>query len=132
MAKKIKISESEINAFVGEGASIKGSLSYSGTVRVDGKIEGEIHTSGNLIIGKNAVVEADIHVASITVSGKVIGSIHAKKHILLHQSAKIYGNLYTPSLTMEEGVFFQGNCQMEENIKKIPLLEIPERSLLSD
>ncbi|MFC1849749.1 polymer-forming cytoskeletal protein [candidate division CSSED10-310 bacterium] len=132
VVKKNKIAESEINAFVGEGASIKGTLSYQGTVRIDGKIEGEIITTGNLIIGKNAVVEADIQVSSVSVSGKVVGSIHAKENIFLHKSAKVYGNLYTPSLTMEEGVFFQGNCQMEENVTKIPLLEIPERTLLSE
>ena len=117
-----------------EGGAVVDRGAYDGEAEgdIDGRIEGEINTTGNLIIGKNAVVEADIKVGTISVSGKVVGSIHAKGNITLHQSAKVYGNLFTPALTMEEGVFFQGNCQMEENVKKIPLLEIPERSMLSD
>lgn len=130
--KKTKTGDGEINAFVGEGAAIKGTLTFQGTVRIDGRVEGEIISEGNLIIGKNAVIEARIQVSGVSVSGKVVGSIHAKKNIILHTSARVYGNLYTPSLIMEEGVFFQGNCQMEENVQKVPLLEIPERTLLAE
>lgn len=132
MPAKKKNSESEINAFIGEGATVKGTLSFNGTVRIDGKLEGEVLSSGNLIVGQDAVVEADIRVGTVFVSGKVVGSIHAQDQIVLHKTAKVYGNLFTPSLLMEEGVFFQGNCQMEEGVKKIPLLEIPERTMLGE
>ncbi|MBN2382288.1 polymer-forming cytoskeletal protein [bacterium] len=130
--KKSKNSESEITAFIGQGAVLKGTLSFEGTVRIDGNLEGEITSSGNLIVGPDAVVEADITIGSIYVSGKIVGSVHAKDQIVLHNTAKVYGNLFTPSLIMAEGVFFQGNCQMEENIKTIPLLELPEKAALAE
>jgi len=132
MKKNNKSPDNEITAFIGEGAHFKGTLNFSGTVRIDGHVEGEIITTGNLIIGQDAVVEAEIKVGIVFVSGRVVGSIHAQDQIVLHKTAKVYGNLFTPCLTMAEGVFFQGNCQMEESSKKIPLLEIPERSLISE
>ena len=50
----------DVSAFVGEGVQFKGVINYEGTVRIDGQLEGEIHTAGVLIVGQGAVIQAKV------------------------------------------------------------------------
>ncbi len=102
----------EIKAFLGEGTDFKGVLTFEGTVRIDGKMEGEIHTKDMLIVGESAVVSAEINVNTIAISGVVRGNINASGKIEIHRPGKLFGNVKTPSLFVEEGVIFEGSCSM--------------------
>lgn len=102
----------EIKAFLGEGTDFKGILTFEGTVRVDGKLEGEVYTKDTLIVGESAVVNAEINVHTIVISGVVRGNINATGKIEVHRPGKLFGNVNTPSLFIEEGVIFEGNCTM--------------------
>jgi cytoskeletal protein CcmA (bactofilin family) len=101
-----------LNAFLGEGTSFKGNLTFEGTVRIDGKLEGEIFTKDMLVIGEGATVRADIHVGVIVVGGTVHGNVTASGKVELHSGAKLYGNIRTPGLSIAEGVIFEGSCSM--------------------
>jgi cytoskeletal protein CcmA (bactofilin family) len=114
-------SRGELKAFLGEGTDFKGVLAFEGTVRIDGKLEGEIITDDTLIVGERAIVNAEINVGCIAISGKITGNITAKERIDIHSSGEVYGNIQTPILTIEEGVIFQGHCEMRNpEEKKIP------------
>jgi cytoskeletal protein CcmA (bactofilin family) len=104
--------QSEITAFLGKGTEFKGVLSFEGTVRVDGKVEGEVISKDTMIAGDGALLQGEITVGTIICSGKVIGNINAtqKAHILA--PAHIQGNIRTPKLIIEEGVTFDGKCEM--------------------
>lgn len=106
------IGRDNLNAFLGEGTSFKGTLTFEGTVRIDGKIEGEIFTKDTLVIGGGAQVIATIHAGVVSISGSVTGNITAEKKIEIHPSGKLFGNISTPSLVIEEGVIFEGSCTM--------------------
>ncbi len=108
-------SEKEINAFLGQGTEFAGKLVFNGAVRMDGKFSGEIFSSGNLIIGETAVINAEIKVDTIVISGSVSGNIDAKSRIELYPPGKLYGNINAPVLVVNEGVIFEGNCQMGSN-----------------
>jgi len=71
----MKKTKDEINAFLGRGTEFEGKFSFTGAVRVDGKISGEIFSNGTLIVGESAVINAQIHVADIIISGEVHGDI---------------------------------------------------------
>ena len=103
---------SNLNAFLGEGTSFKGTLTFEGTVRIDGKLEGEIFTKDTLVVGEGAQVHAAIHAGVVVISGTVHGNITAEKKIEIHPSGRLYGNITTPSLVIEEGVIFEGSCTM--------------------
>jgi len=103
---------SNLNAFLGEGTSFKGTLTFEGTVRIDGKLEGEIFTKDTLVIGEGAQVNASIHVGVVEISGTVHGNITAERKVDIHSSGRLFGNISTPSLVIEEGVVFEGNCTM--------------------
>lgn len=104
----------ELNALLGKGSEFEGKLTFEGTVRIDGKFSGEIHTNDVLVIGEGARVQAEISAGAVVVNGEVQGNIRAKTSIELHHPAKIRGNLETPSLSMDKGVIFEGSCKMEQ------------------
>lgn len=104
----------EISAFIGLGTEFQGQLIFDGVIRLDGKFSGEIQSNGTLIIGATAQVTAEINVDTVIVSGVVHGNIRANNRVEFHASAKMYGNIYSPVLTIDEGVLFEGNCEMAE------------------
>ena len=69
--------------FVGKGARFKGSLSFEGTVRIDGRLEGEIHAKGTVIIGEPAIIEGDVNADTVISGGRVTGNIVASKKVEL-------------------------------------------------
>lgn len=103
---------SNLNAFLGDGTSFKGTLTFEGTVRIDGRLEGEIFTKDTLVVGEGAQVSATIHAGVVVISGTVHGNITAERKIDIHASGRLYGNISTPSLVIEEGVVFEGTCTM--------------------
>jgi cytoskeletal protein CcmA (bactofilin family) len=102
----------DIIAFVGEEVTFKGTIRYQGTVRVDGRLEGEIYTDGNLIIGQKAVITAKIQAGTIMCQGKITGEVEAKHRVKLLTPAVFDGTITTPLLSMDEGVRFNGTCNM--------------------
>ena len=108
-------SAGEVTTLLGRGSEFEGKLSFEGTVRVDGKLSGEIFTDDVLIIGEGAEVNAEISVGAIIIEGTVHGNIHAKRSVEIHTPARVRGNISTPSLSIDKGVMFDGQCQMEAN-----------------
>ena len=110
----MKKSKDEINAFLGRDTEFEGKLSFTGAVRIDGKLSGEIFSNGTLIVGESAVIKAQIHIADMAISGEVHGDIFAEKKIEITVPGKLFGNIKTPKLVLEEGVVFEGNCKMKD------------------
>lgn len=104
--------QSEITAFLGKGTQFKGVLSFEGTIRVDGKVEGEILSKDTLIAGDGALLQGEISVGTLISSGRITGNINASQKVHLIAPANIQGNIRTPKLIIEEGVVFDGNCEM--------------------
>ncbi|MEX5218273.1 MAG: polymer-forming cytoskeletal protein [Nitrospiraceae bacterium] len=104
----------EINAFVGKGVSFKGVISYNGTVRIDGQLDGEIHTEGVLIVGEEAVLAAKITAGTVICKGKITGDISAREKVKLRAPAVVNAGVKAPLLSMEEGVVFNGNLEMSQ------------------
>jgi len=108
----------ELNALLGRGSTFEGKLVFEGTVRIDGKFKGEIHSEGKLIVGENGEIDGEIWVESALISGKVNGNITGKGKIELQPPARFQGNLVAPSLVIQEGAIFDGNCQMSKGPKQ--------------
>ncbi len=114
MAKSKNGRKDEINAFVGPGSELEGKLNFTGSVRLDGRVTGQITSQGLLIIGPSGRIQSDIEVETIIICGEVRGEVIASDKIELRPPAKVYGTLTTPSLTIHEGVLFEGNCRMTQ------------------
>ncbi|MBI3804017.1 MAG: polymer-forming cytoskeletal protein [Nitrospirae bacterium] len=111
--EKEKVTQSdEIIAFLGKGTEFKGMLTYNGTVRIDGQVEGEIITQGKLVVGETAVLQAEITAGTVICGGKITGNIRATQRVHLLAKATLNGSVTTPNLIIEEGVHFNGKCEM--------------------
>ena len=78
------------------------------SVRIDGRIKGEIKVAQTVIIGEAANVQATIDADTAIVSGEVKGDIIARKKITLDKNARVTGNLSTPGIVIEEGACLRG------------------------
>jgi cytoskeletal protein CcmA (bactofilin family) len=119
-------------AFLGKGTRLSGKVSFEGTARIEGQIEGEIVANDTLLIGESALVNAQITGGTIVIHGKVTGDITASKKLEIRAPGRLYGNVTTPSLVIEEGVVFEGHCSMgateARGDRKVTLLATDARS----
>lgn len=97
--------------FLGRGAQLKGIISFDGEIRIDARLEGEIHTKGTVVIGEHAVIEGDIHADVVISRGTVTGNVTASEKVQLLAPGVLIGTIKTPLLSVEEGVRLSGNCE---------------------
>ncbi len=102
----------QITAYLGPDVHIEGKLRFENSVLIEGTFKGEIESTGNLVIGENAEVDAQITTRTITIKGSVKGSVEASERVELKHNGRLQGDVITPSLQMDETVFFQGSCSM--------------------
>jgi cytoskeletal protein CcmA (bactofilin family) len=94
---------------------IKGNLKFAGELTFDGKLEGEIHTDGTLLLGDNANVTGNIDAQNVTVRGRINGNINAREKIEIKSKAELFGDIKAAKLTIEEGVTFVGKTEVNPN-----------------
>lgn len=113
----------EINTLLGRGSEFEGKLTFEGTVRIDGKLSGEIFSDDVLVVGEGAEVHAEIDIGEIIVQGTIVGNIRAKRAVEIHAPGKVRGDITTPSLQIDKGVIFEGRSYMEgvsDGTKRMP------------
>lgn len=98
---------------------IKGSIKFQNELIIDGKIEGEIISSGVLTVGENAEIRGEIKTKSVTVLGKVHGNITVDERCELKTRAQLIGDLKAARLMIEEGATFVGKSEVTPN--KVPM-----------
>ncbi len=104
--------DNENFTFLGKGVDFKGVVNFDGTVRVDGRLEGEIHTTGTLIVGEYAVIKGIISAGVLMTSGKINGTVTATEKIQILKPGVLIGDIRTPAISIEEGAHFHGMCDM--------------------
>ena len=102
-----------LNGFVDSGCVIRGELEFKNSFRLDGRVEGAIRSSSELLVGETGSVDGEIDVARCIIGGEVRGIIRAAEQVVLHASAKVWAEVHTPALVMEEGAFLEGRVVMD-------------------
>jgi len=126
--KKMKKDDTQIKAYMGEDTVFNGSLSFDGTVRIDGKFEGQVHTDDTLIVGETGHLVAEISAGTIICMGRVEGALVATKKVEIHANSRVVGNIKSPALYIELGGVLDGSCDMTgKETKIIPLLKAEEK-----
>jgi cytoskeletal protein CcmA (bactofilin family) len=104
---------SDLRGFLGEGTEIKGEVSFSDILRVDGGISGKVKSdSGTLLVGERGYIKASVEAANISVSGTIEGTVTVKNKVEIHPTGKVFGDVYTQALIIEHGAVFDGKCHM--------------------
>jgi cytoskeletal protein CcmA (bactofilin family) len=102
-------------AHIGKSVIIRGELSGSEDLYVDGQVEGSIELHGNnLTIGPNGQVRANLNAKGVVVQGKLEGNIRASERAELRKSAIAVGDIVTQRVAIEEGAYFKGKVDMQK------------------
>ena len=110
MAKGVQ--ENLVDA-LGSETVIDGTVETANDIRVDGRIDGDVITSGRLVVGERAVVEGNVTCLSVDVLGRVIGNICASSQVVLKMSAVVQGDISASSVAIHAGAQFNGRCNMK-------------------
>jgi cytoskeletal protein CcmA (bactofilin family) len=102
----------DLNGFMDEGTEFLGELRFRDTLRIDGRLKGKIVSDNTLIVGEAGHVEADIDCGVVSIRGTVSGRVHGRQRIEVLAGSKVTATLVSPRLLIEDGAFFQGQCEM--------------------
>ena len=97
---------------LGKETVFSGTMRFTSSLKIDGRFEGEIESSGCLHVEEGAHVRANIRVGSVVIGGIVHGNIVATEKLEMLSTGKVYGNVTTSRLKIADGVVFEGKCEM--------------------
>lgn len=101
-----------VETLIGANATFEGNLKTDKTVRIDGKVVGDIETTAGVLVGADAVIEGNIAAEIVMLGGTVKGNISAPEGIEILPKARMLGDLKTNILTIAEGAYFEGKSLM--------------------
>lgn len=119
----------DTGSLLGRGSEFSGKLSFFGTVRIEGKFDGEILSDDTLVVAAGGEVRGKLDVGTLIVTGGLVeAEVNAHNCVELHPPGRLTGEVKTPSFQIERGALFQGQCVMpEEDLSdEAELVEDPE------
>ncbi|MBK5719726.1 polymer-forming cytoskeletal protein [Dysgonomonas sp. Marseille-P4677] len=99
-------------------AVVKGEITIEDDLRIDGNVDGDIHSGGKVVIGPEGCVKGKITGKSVEVIGKVLGDVTVSDIVILKASSYYEGQIIARNIEIEAGASFYGNCRMEGDDKK--------------
>ena len=107
-----------MNSVIGPGSIFEGKFYISGSLRIDGKFEGEIKTEDALVVGETGKVKTNIVAKTVVVAGTMIGNIAAENEVRMDKSGKLLGDIQTPVLHLTPSVVAKGEITITGGQKK--------------
>jgi cytoskeletal protein CcmA (bactofilin family) len=102
-------------ATIGKSLVVKGEVSGSESLYIDGKVEGAINLPGNRVtVGRNGQVAANIMAREVVVLGKVRGNVHASDRIDIRSEGSLTGDVIAARISIEDGAFFKGGIDIRK------------------
>ena len=118
---------------LGKTTNFTGFLKFATTLRIQGHFKGTIEATGDLIVDKDAVVDADqITVSSLTVYGSISGTVNALNKVDMMSGAKVLGDVSAARLRIADGVLFEGKCKMTNVDKDIEIFYRPTEEIKNE
>jgi cytoskeletal protein CcmA (bactofilin family) len=128
-----KKKEKKSIVILGKTTSFTGILKFQTTLRIQGSFKGTIEAAGDLIVDKDAIVDADhITVNSLTVYGNISGDVKAVDKVDMMSGAKVHGDVNAARLRIADGVLFDGKCKMTSVEKNIEIFHRPTEEIKAD
>jgi cytoskeletal protein CcmA (bactofilin family) len=113
--KKETLPREGIETILGAGTIFSGNIESTGTIRIDGRVDGDVKAAGDVFVGTTAVIKGAISAANVQLAGTVEGNIKASGLLQILSTAKLFGDISVNSFVADEGAFFQGKCTMMES-----------------
>lgn len=112
---------------ISSDVEIKGTVTFEGELIADGKIEGEILSSGALTVGYNGSINGDIYAGNVAIYGHVKGNVTAEHRCELMADSELVGDLKAPRAVIEEGATFVGRSTITKAAAEQPKVAEPEK-----
>ena len=112
MMKKSGFVENDNITLLAKGVLLRGEIRVEGTVRIDGRLEGDLHTTGTVVIGEDGIVQGTITAGIIISSGKIKATVRATERLQLLKTGLLVGEVHAPAFSMQDGAKFQGTSDM--------------------
>jgi cytoskeletal protein CcmA (bactofilin family) len=106
------VNDAEFPTIIGQDAKFKGELNFEKGVKILGGFEGQITTSGVLVVAPEGVIQADVEAGTVTVEGEISGNVSAKDLVELKNTARLHGDLRCERLIVVDGARFVGHCNV--------------------
>ena len=103
---------------IGSDVTIKGEMSFDGSMRIEGKVEGKIQSKGKVSFGQGAQITAEVSVGEAKIEGTFKGNLTAAQRIELASTAPVMGDVRSTKLVIAEGATFVGNCHVSPDALK--------------
>lgn len=103
----------ELN-MISSGTTVEGKIRTQGSIRVDGKVIGEISASEAVAVGQSGEIEGNVAAKNLTIGGKIRGSITIVEKAVLEGKAVVKGDLRAARLIIDEGAIFDGKVSMSD------------------
>jgi len=101
-----------------DGTTFEGKLTFKDKMRMDGVFKGEIHSDGELIVGKTAKVSGTLEVGECIILGEMTGSIKSCNFLQIEEGGKLTADINVKRLEIKPGAIFDGQCKMVDSNKK--------------
>jgi len=105
-------SNEEWTGFIDQGVTLEGTLTVTGTFRIDGNVKGNIISEQTVILGEGAKVEGQIEGNRVVISGRFDGVIFAKGRVEIEAKGVVTGEVHSPCMVIDPGGIFDGRCHM--------------------
>jgi cytoskeletal protein CcmA (bactofilin family) len=124
---KVSKPQGRIDSLVGIGTVVEGDITFTGGLRVDGKVRGDVVSTGDqpstLVLSEQARIEGEIRVSHAVINGTVVGPVHGSEYVELQAKANVTGDVHYRTLEIQLGAVVQGRLVHEqaETAKVMPL-----------
>lgn len=102
-------------SIIGASVKVSGDITTSGSIRVDGKVDGSVLAEGNMILGSTGEINGNVKGKSVSLGGKVKGSVNAAERVTLEAKCSLNGDISSRILVIEPGAVFNGKSSMGTN-----------------
>jgi cytoskeletal protein CcmA (bactofilin family) len=127
-AAKGGTSNEEWTGFIDQGVTLEGTLTVTGTFRINGNVKGNIISEQTVILGEGAKVEGQIEGNRVVISGRFDGVIFAKGRVEIEAKGVVTGEVHSPCMVIDPGGIFDGRCHMLASSDAVASVTIPIRA----
>ena len=106
----LRIDDISINTIIGKGSAISGNMKVNGFIRIDGDIDGNLETDGNVIVGENARIRGDLTAKSVIIGGIIKGNIRANESVKILAEAAVIGDVISRRVQVDGSAIIHGHC----------------------
>jgi cytoskeletal protein CcmA (bactofilin family) len=112
-SKKHSKPQTQIDSLIGAGTSVDGNLNFSGGMRIDGQVNGNVVAAqgkpSTLVLSEHAQVNGEVNVTHLVINGSISGSVYASEYMELQSKAKINGDVHYTTLEIQLGAIVEGH-----------------------